>query len=309
MQATKSIPTALRSEASTVHDDLPSMGHWLSPDRACPVANVLTIDVEDWPMAVLGPHHLVSERVLENTKRCLQILRWHSVKATFFVLTKVANVFPDLVRQIQEDGHEIATHGHGHELLTTLTPAQFTDDVRRSMDILTKLTGRPPIGYRAPAFSIVESTRWAGPILSDLGIKYSSSVFPIRHPRYGIANAPRHVHRWQDCRLIECPPATIRVLGRNLSVAGGGYFRLLPGAVVRHAIRRLNRAGMPAILYMHPYELDIDGISFHKDCGVRVSPWRHLTQTAFRARIEARLHRLLETFQFTSVQDALCHAI
>lgn len=310
MQATKSIPTLPKPvEPLAVRDEQPSMSNWLSADRVCPVNNVLTIDVEDWPMAVLGTHHLVSARVLENTKRCLQILRWHSVKATFFVLSKVAVVYPDLVRQIQDDGHEVASHGHSHELLTTLTSTQFADDVRRSMDVLTNLTGRAPIGYRAPAFSIVESTRWAGPILSDLGIKYSSSVFPIRHSRYGIANAPRHVHRWQDCRLIECPPATIRVLGRNLPVAGGGYFRLLPGSIARLAIRRINQAGMPAILYMHPYELDTDGIGFHKDCGIHVPRWRHLTQSAFRSRIEARLHRLLETFQFTTLQDALRHAV
>jgi len=164
------------------------------------------------------------------------------------------------------------------------------------------------MGYRAPAFSLLPSTRWAGPILADLGFRYSSSVFPIHHRRYGNAGAPRHIHRWSDCRLIECPPATFRMLGQNLPVAGGGYFRLLPGAVARSAIRRLNRSGMPAILYTHPYELDVDGVRFHKDCGLNVSPVRHVTQSMFRGRMEGRLDGLLDGFRFTTLCDLLNHA-
>ncbi len=269
------------------------------------IVNALTIDLEDWPVAVMGSDHEISGRVVENTRRLLHLLSWHHVRATFFVLTKVALRFPELIRDVQRAGHEIASHGHGHELLTTISPRRFERDVRLSIDILTDLTGQRPTGYRAPAFSIVESTRWAGPILSKLGFRYSSSIFPIRHPRYGIARAPATIHRWANCDLVECPPATIRMLGRNWPVGGGGYFRLLPGAVARSAIRWINRQSRPAVVYLHPYELDVGGISQHKEEGLRVPLGRHMTQAMFRNRMEHRLHRLLESVSFTTLADVL----
>lgn len=290
-------------------ESLPGMEHWLTPSAPAPVANCLTIDLEDWPAAVLDPRLEISDRVVENTRRCLHILQWSKVKATFFVLGRVAERFPQLIREVHAAGHEIASHGYGHELLTTITPVRFEEDVRRSIEILSGIVGQRPRGYRAPAFSIVESTRWAGPILADLGFTYSSSIFPIRHPRYGIPNAPRHVHRWKDCRLIECPPATLRLLGRNWPIAGGGYFRLLPGPVARQAIRRLNRQNQPAILYVHPYELDVNGIDWHRRHGTPVGLRRRLTQRLFRARIEQRLHRLCERFRFTTLSDLLRHTM
>jgi len=288
---------------------LPGMEFWLSPAGDRPLANVFTVDVDDWPVAVLGPHCEITPRVVENTKRCLQILAWNQVKATFFVLTRVAERYPDLVWEIHAAGHEIASHGHAHELLTDISPRRFEADVRQSIDILAKITGRRPIGYRAPAFSIVESTRWAGPILSGLGFKYSSSIFPVHHPRYGIPAEPRNIHRWPGCRLIECPPAAVRFLGRNWPVAGGGYFRLLPGPVARAAVRRLNHERLPAILYMHPYELDEHGIGKHKSSGVRVGLYRHLTQALFRGRVEGRIHKLLQSFRFTTMRELLQFAV
>lgn len=298
-------PGVLRRPVALIDERLPDMEHWLAPEIATPVANVLTIDLEDWPIAVLGPRHAVTNRVVANTKRVLQILQWHGVRATFFVLTKVAERYADLIRAVHDAGHEVASHGHGHELLPTITPGQFEQDVSRSVEILTRITGRRPIGYRAPAFSVIESTRWAGPILSDLGFTYSSSVFPIKHPRYGIPNAPAYIHRWPECSLIECPPATLHRFNRNWPVAGGGYMRLLPGALVRYAIRRINAECRPAVLYMHPYELDVGGVVAHKRDGLRVGPRRHLTQSLFRSRIEHRLHRLLESFRFVPMCELL----
>ncbi len=289
--------------------NLPAMDYWCGPDHTqTRVPNALTIDLEDWPISVLGPDHAVTGRVVENTKRCLQILRWHHVKATFFVLTRVAREHADLIREVHAAGHEIASHGHSHELLTNMSPEHFKQDVQKSVAILTEIVGERPIGYRAPAFSIVDSTRWAGPILADLGFKYSSSIFPIRHRRYGIASSPRQIHRWPDCPLIECPPATLRCLGQNLPVGGGGYFRLLPGFLARLAIRRINTQSMPAIIYMHPYELDIDGIHYHRAQGTKVSAARGAGQAMFRSRIEKRLHRLLESFQFSTMRNLLQHA-
>lgn len=269
------------------------------------IRNVFTVDLEDWPIAVLGPEHEISGRVVDNTKQVLRLLRWHGVRATFFVLTKVAQRYPDLIRMVRDDGHELASHGHGHELVTRLTPDRFEDDVARSIDILTMLTGERPMGYRAPAFSIVAETRWAGEALQRLGFTYDSSVFPIRHPRYGIADAPREFHRWPGLNLIEAPPATLRVGGRSWPIAGGGYFRLLPGSFVRTGIWQRNRQRQPAVLYMHPYELDVDGIGIHRWDGVRFSRWRGLTQGMFRKRMEQRLHRLLESFRFETMAEAV----
>jgi len=279
------------------------MDEWLRPRRSAAVANAFTIDLEDWPIAVLGAEHEVTGRVVENTLRCLQILQWHNVRATFFVLGKVAERCPDLIREVLAAGHEIASHGHGHVLLTRLTPQQLRDDLRRGIDVLGSLTGQAPLGYRAPGFSIVRGTRWAGPILADLGFQYSSSIFPVRHPRYGIPDEPRGLHWWSDCPLVECPPATIRLFGRNWPAAGGGYFRLLPGSLARQAVRWINRPKTPAILYMHPYELDVGGVGQHKLDGLSVGWWRHLTQSLFRERMEARVHRLLESFHFVTLGE------
>lgn len=296
-----------RQAPAAVRGDDPPMLHWLAPSTAGGVINAMTVDLEDWPIAVLGADHDISGRVVENTKRVLQLLAWHNVRATFFVLTKVALRFPELIQEVHAAGHEIASHGHSHELLTQISPRRFEQDVRLSVEILTDLIGERPIGYRAPAFSIVEETRWAGAILSDLGFKYSSSVFPIRHPRYGIPTAPRGVHRWPGCGLLECPPATVRLMGRNWPVAGGGYFRLIPGGAIRWALRRMNRAGMPAVVYLHPYELDVSGVSEHVAEGVQVESRRHLTQALFRSRVEPRMHRLLESFSFLPLRDLLQH--
>ena len=285
------------------------MDYWLQPAAGARHADVLTIDLEDWPVAVLGPNQPVTDRVFDNTRRVLQSLQWHGVKATFFVLTCVAERFPELIREVHGAGHEIASHGHSHRLLTAMGPEEFRQDVGRSIDILEKIVGERPIGYRAPAFSIVGTTRWAGPILAEWGFKYSSSIFPIRHPRYGIPDAPRRIHRWKDCALIECPPATVRFLGCNLPVAGGGYFRLLPGPLARGGISAAHRGGHPAILYLHPYEFDVGGVGAHAASGVRIPIGKRLTQGLFRSRMEVRLHRLLERFQFTRLCDLLAHAV
>lgn len=289
----------------TVSRERAGTGEFCALRKSNRVSHVFTVDLEDWPVAVLGPEHEISDRVVLNTRRVLQILQWHGLRATFFVLSRVAERFPALIHEVIDAGHEIASHGHSHKLVTRMSPGEFADDVGRSLDILQRLTGERPIGYRAPAFSIVESTRWAGSVLAQLGIKYSSSIFPIHHPRYGIADAPAHTHRWSDCDLIECPPATLRALGRNWPMAGGGYLRLLPGVAVRAAISRLERRQQAAVLYMHPYELDAGGVRVHMRAGVPVGIKRRVTQELFRGRIESRLHRLFERFEFVTLRQAL----
>lgn len=264
----------------------------------------LSIDVDDWPVAVLGPHADLTEHVVGNTRRMLRLLEEFGVRGTFFVLGRVGEAFPGLVTEIADAGHEIASHGYSHQLVTRQSPSQFRADVERSLDVLTRITGVRPIGYRAPAFSIVEGTRWAGPILADLGIRYSSSVFPFRGRRYGIADSARFVHRWPECELIEVPLSTVVIGGRRWPVGGGGYFRLMPWAATESALRRIESVGRAAVLYFHPYELGVGEIGKLRREGWRIPVQVALMQSLFRSRVEPRLRRLLATFAVSPIGDA-----
>lgn len=267
--------------------------------------NAMTIDLEDWGQAVLDPSHPVTGHVVENVRRVLDLLAAHRVQATFFALGKVCERFPRLLPDVAAAGHEIASHGYGHELIYNQTPDAFASDVRRSIDIIEAQTGRRPVGYRAPAFSITRQSLWAGPILAELGFRYSSSVFPIEGRRYGIPDAPRRPYRWPNCGLIECPLTTARLLGRNFPVCGGGYTRLLPAPVLAWAIRRLNRQGLPAVIYLHPYELAPDEIGSFRKGGTHMSWRKSLTQSLWRSRVAPRLARLFSEFEFTTMSRVI----
>jgi len=269
------------------------------------IQNCFSIDLEDWGQSTLGPDTPLTERVVGNTRRMIELLDEAGIKATFFVLGKVVEKFPDTVREVHVAGHEIASHGYGHELVFTITPQRFRDDVRRSIDLLAGITGKRPIGYRAPAFSITAQSLWAPPILAELGFKYSSSVFPFAGRRYGIPTAPRFVHRWSTCDLIEFPMTTARLLGRNRPVCGGGYFRLLPGWMARAAIRRVNREGHPAVIYMHPYEIDVHELRELRAAGWQFSNKTYFMQSLFRSRIEGRLRKLFRSFEFATMGEIL----
>lgn len=273
--------------------------------NAAEIKNCYTVDLEDWGQSTLGPDTPITDRVVRNTARNLAILAECSVRATFFVLGKVAEKFPQTIRDVQAAGHEIASHGYGHELVFDLTPERFRDDVQKSLDILAGITGLRPVGYRAPAFSITERSLWAPQILAELGFKYSSSVFPFAGRRYGIPTAPRFIHVWDSCALVEFPMTTARFLGRNRPVCGGGYFRLLPGMVARAAIRRVNREGRPAVIYMHPYEIDVYELRELKAAGWRFSAKTHFMQALFRGRIEGRLRKLFAAFRFATMAEIL----
>jgi polysaccharide deacetylase family protein (PEP-CTERM system associated) len=227
------------------------------------------------------------------------------VRATFFALGKVCEKYPQLLPAIVEAGHEVASHGYGHEEVFRLTPEQFADDLQRSIEIITEQTGRRPIGYRAPRFSITEQTLWAGPILAEQGIRYSSSIFPIRGRRYGIPDWPRYPGRWPDCPLIEFPITTLRVLGANLPTCGGGYTRLLPAVVHALAIRAMNAAERPAVVYLHPYELALDEVEWFRRAGFAVSWKRRYTQELWRRRVAPRLSALLREFPFVPMRRVL----
>ncbi len=267
--------------------------------------NALTIDLEDWPQAVLNPSLPITDHVVGNVDRLLALLDRHSARATFFALGKVCERHPQLLPRIQSAGHEIASHGYGHELVYRLAPRQFEDDVRRSIEIIGSQTGRQPQGYRAPAFSITRESLWAGPILARLGFRYSSSIFPIRKARYGIPESPRFPHRWSNCELTEFPLATLRIVGYNLPVCGGGYMRLLPWWVHAHAIGSLNTEGQPAVVYLHPYELATDEIEALRRNGLRFSMRRRVMQSLWRSRMQHRLARLLDSFDFAPITQVL----
>lgn len=269
------------------------------------ITHLLSVDVDDWPVAVLGPHAALTERVVANTRRMLRLLESFDARGTFFVLGRVAEAFPKLVSEIARAGHELGSHGYSHQLVTRQSPAQFRADVARSLDVIERAGGVRPEGYRAPAFSIVRETRWAGPILADLGIRYSSSVFPFAGRRYGDCNSPRFAHRWTECDLVEVPLSTIEFAGRRWPVGGGGYFRLMPAAATRAAIGLIEAEGRAAVLYFHPYELDVGEMGELRRDGWEIPRRVTATQALFRGRVEPRLRKILGSLSVSPICDGI----
>jgi len=240
----------------------------------------------------------LESRVEGNTQRIAELLAAHDMKATFFVLGWVAERHPGLVRSLSREGHEIASHGYSHELVTAQSPESFRIDVRKAKQILEDVIGKPILGYRAPSFSITMQTRWALKILVEESYRYDSSVFPIFHDRYGMPGAEPHCHRLatEAGPLWEVPPSTIEVFGLRLPVAGGGYFRLVPYAILRHFLKRIERAGQPLVMYLHPWELDPEQPRME---GSLLSQFRHYNNLH---KTEPRLVSLLSEFRFGPIQ-------
>ncbi|MBZ0220444.1 MAG: DUF3473 domain-containing protein [Candidatus Methylomirabilis sp.] len=228
--------------------------------------NALTIDVEDYYMVTGFADRVRFEdwpkfesRVAMSTRKILCLLSRYGVKATFFVLGWVAENDPRLVREINSEGHEVACHGYNHRLIYDTTPDEFREDIRRSKSILEDISGNAVSGYRAASYSVTKKTLWALDILMEEGFLYDSSIFPIHHDRYGIPDACRFPYeiKRNGGTLMEFPPSTLRLLGQNLPVAGGGYLRLAPSWFTRAAARRINsREQKPVIFYIHPWEMD-----------------------------------------------------
>lgn len=281
-------------------------------------ANALSIDVECWHQIICRKLTARSippmEQCYHMTRSVLSLLKEVKVTATFFVLGTVAVRFPELVRQIDRDGHEVATHGYSHTPITGLSRDDFRLEIRRSADVLTDIIGKPVMGFRAPEFSVVETTLWALDILAELGIKYDSSIFPIRGSRYGIATFPTGAVRMalRNGPLIEIPPSTIRMWGRSLPVAGGGYFRILPLGWIVRAIRRINLEGRPFVLYLHPYELSEAPLRCD-DFPVRPKKFASLITemrwNVLRSTIRDKLRRLLKEFRFAAIHEVLGDAL
>lgn len=265
------------------------------------VINILTVDLEDWAQSTLDYDFAISERPLHNTHRLLDILAECGAHATFFVQSLVAETYPELIRRIVKEGHEIASHGHKHVPLFMQTPTEFADDLCRSLDILGMLSPYPVQGYRAPDFSIRKDTLWALDILRKQGIRYSSSIYPFQGRRYGIPDISPRPHQIID-GLIEIPLSVVHFAGRNWPVAGGGYLRVLPYWITRRAIRRINAEGRPAVVYFHPYELDIEEMRHFKG---RI-PWRlYWSQSLNRHQTESKLRSLLRDFEFAPIREVI----
>jgi polysaccharide deacetylase family protein (PEP-CTERM system associated) len=269
------------------------------------IANALTVDVEDYfQVSALSPHIRRTDwdripcRVERNVDTILSLLADARVRATFFTLGWVAERHPALVTRIVAEGHELASHGYGHLRIHEQTEAEFAQDIRRAKALLEDIAGTEVKGYRAPSFSIGKRTLWAFEHIAKAGYRYSSSVYPVRHDLYGMPDAPRFPYQ-PRADLLEIPVTTASVLGRNLPAGGGGYFRLLPYAVSRALIRRVNEVDRrPAIFYFHPWEIDpgqprVPGTSLK-------TRLRHYVNLR---RAEPRLRRLLGEFRWRRMDE------
>ena len=264
------------------------------------ITNALTIDVEDYfQVSAFAPHIARSEwnirecRVERNINRILEMLALNDTKATFFTLGWIAERYPQLIRKIVQEGHELASHGYGHERASDQSEEAFYSDIHLAKIVLEDLSDGEVNGYRAPSFSIGTGNLWAFDCLLRAGYRYSSSIYPIRHDHYGMPDSPRFAHEVRP-GLMEIPITTLRVLNRNLPSSGGGYFRLLPYPLSRWMLRRVNSTDRESgIFYFHPWEIDTEQPRVH---GIsRKTKFRHYVNIE---RMEGRLNQLLCDFKW-----------
>lgn len=241
------------------------------------------------------------QRLDYSTRWLLDQLAARQVQATFFVVGQIAEHNPDLIRAIADAGHEVASHSWDHQRVHHFTPATFRNDIRRSKDALEQVTGSAVLGFRAPTFSIVRETLWAIDVLADLGMRYDSSIYPVRHDRYGIPEAPRwpFLARGESSALLELPPVTWRMLRVNLPVGGGGYFRLFPLAVMHRGLAQTLHQGQPAVamLYFHPWEFDPEQER------LPLTRLRYFRTYVGLKRSRVRLLKLLDLYRFERAID------
>lgn len=277
----------------------------------------VTIDVEEY-FHIEAAHGFIARRDWDslpsrvecNVELLLDLFARHDVRATFFFLGWIGQRHPHLVRRCADAGHEIASHGSHHDRLHRLTPATFREDALDSKRLLEDLAGAPVLGYRAPTWSITRDTAWALDALAHCGFTYDASIFPVFHPWYGVPDAPTRPFLAQSqpdgAKLLEVPPLIWRTMNRNLAVAGGGYFRLLPLSLMRAGLRQAAHEARPAVLYFHPWEFDPDTPPMPLPLTGRVR-----TYTGLRTAAD-RFDRVLREFQgWTTIAGALgaLHAI
>jgi len=266
----------------------------------------MTVDVEDYfQVSAFDPYVSKSSwesypgRVEANMDRILEMFDEFGIKSTFFTLGWIAMKYPALVKKIVSEGHDLASHGWDHRMVTQLTRAEFEQDVEKSKQVLEQVSGSRVTGYRAPSYSFTKANDWAHAVLTEKGYLYSSSVAPIKHAFYGIPDAPRFAHNREDGAILEIPITTARLLGKNIPCGGGGWFRLYPYFLSKWALDRVTqREGRSAIFYFHPWEIDpdqprIDGIG-------AVARFRHFQNMR---HMEARLQKLLGQYRWGTIPD------
>lgn len=269
------------------------------------VLNAMTVDVEDFFHvsafeSVISPSQWkdYQPRVDTNTRRLLDLFAKKEVKSTFFVLGWVAERYPDLIKEIHSQGHEVASHGYAHKRVILLSRDEFLQDVKRSKNHLEDLLGEQIIGYRAPSFSIGYSNEWAFEVLAELGFKYSSSTYPVKHDLYGTPDWPRFAYNRPE-NIIEIPIPTLRLMGKQIPIGGGGYFRLYPYKLTQKLVSKyLRQEKQPYSFYFHPWEIDADQPRL-KNAPLK-SRFRHYVNLH---RTEAKLIRLLDDFNWSTMRD------
>ena len=268
-----------------------------------PVTNIFSVDLEDW-FCVQNLNGIIprdqwekcESRVERNTMVLLDRLSKHNVEGTFFVLGWVAERYPDLIREVERRGHEIATHGYSHQLLTYMTPEEYRADLGRSLEVLARCSSQTVRGFRAPSFSVTRKTWWALEIMRDAGISYDSSIFPVGfHPDYGVPDFPLSAQQLPEGPL-ELPMSCVEMFGRRIPCSGGGYFRLFPYPVSRALMRRCNSQGRPVVFYIHPWEVDPGQPRVQMPASKKFRHYNNLDKTL------ERIDRLLEDFRFSSVR-------
>lgn len=276
----------------------------IGPRGSSETKHLFTVDMEEYFQVHVFDDYVdraeweaLPSRVELSTKKLLDILERHDVRGTFFVLGWIAERHPNLVSEISDAGHEVASHGWGHRRITDLSREEFREEARRSKAKLEEVTGRPVYGYRAPSFSLVPGVEWALEILVEEGYRYDSSIFPIRRLGYGYPGAcpVPHFVNGASGSLLELPPATFESAGLNLPAAGGAYFRHLPYALTRSGFQQMEERGASGVFYVHSWEVD------EYQPRLPVSWLRKIRHYRGLDRMPARLDRLFRDFEFTSV--------
>lgn len=269
------------------------------------ITNAMTVDVEDY-FQVSAFEGVIERddwqklplRVERNTHRLLEVFEQYQIKSTFFTLGWVAERCPSLIKAIVDAGHELASHGYGHQRATQMDKAQFQHDVERSKKLLEDCAGAEIIGYRAPSFSVNDSNTWVYDILVEMGFKYSSSTYPIAHDLYGVPDWPRFKYTRPE-GIVEIPIPTITKGDKNIGIGGGGYFRLYPYWMSQKRINRyLSEEKQPYSFYFHPWEIDAE--QPRVECASIKSKIRHYINLS---RMEPKIIRLLEDYRWSTMAD------
>jgi polysaccharide deacetylase family protein (PEP-CTERM system associated) len=281
--------------------------------------HALTVDVEDYENVtardLLGREGPPTRAVVENTQCVLTLFADRQVRGTFFVLGEVAREFPELIRDIAGQGHELGVHGYYHRQVFKLTPTEFRQEVAGAKALIEQIAGEEVRGHRAPAFSITPATSWALDVLADVGFRYDSSIFPIAGRRYGWPRFPPDIHRMAlsggSC-IVEAPLSTVSVCGRQLPVCGGGYLRHLPLWFTRWAMRRIQR-DRPVVVYFHPVEMAVSRVLLDTSrldrVAARLAQRKHRLQLRNRHTMKAKVSALLSEFEFAPLTDVIATAL